>query len=221
MSDIPLEHVHVDPETPSDGPAPAVFVLHGRGSNEQDLLPIAEKLPDSFHVVSLRAPNRLQGGYTWYDLDLSAGGLHQSQPHTADFDRSRELIGESVEAAVSAYGLDADRLGLLGFSQGAITSLSLLLDAPDDYQWVVALHGYLPDSHRELDPEGIVDKPVFVAAGSADEIIPAARSQAAAERFEELGAAVSYNVYDTPHGVSPDELADLVEFVEQQVSASS
>jgi len=219
MSDIPLEHVHVEPETPSDGSAPAVFVLHGRGANEQDLLPIAKELPDAFHIVSFRAPDRLQGGYTWYDLDLSAGGLHQSQPDAADFDRSRDLIADSVEAAVSAYGLDPDRLGLLGFSQGAITSLSLLLDTPDDYQWIVALHGYLPDSHRELEPEGIVDKPVFVAAGSADEIIPAARSEAAAERFEELGAAVTYNVYDTPHGVSPGELDDLVDFVEHVSSA--
>ncbi|MFD1643057.1 alpha/beta hydrolase [Halohasta litorea] len=214
MSDIPLEHVHIDPEQPTDGPAPAAFVLHGRGANEQDLLPIAKELPDTFHIVSFRAPDRLQGGYTWYDLDLSAGGLHQSQPDAADFDRSRDLIAESVDAAIDAYDLDPDRLGLLGFSQGAITSLSLLLDSPADYQWVVALHGYLPDSHRDLEPEGIGDKPVFVAAGSADEIIPAARSEAAAERFAELGAAVTYNVYDAPHGVSPEELDDLVAFVE-------
>lgn len=216
VSAIPLEHVHIEPETPTEGPAPAVFVLHGRGANEQDLLPIANELPDEFHIVSLRAPDRLQGGYTWYELDLSAGGLHQSQPDGGDFDRSLELISESVDAAVDAYDLDVDQLGLLGFSQGAITSLSLVLESPDDYQWVVALHGYLPESHRDIDPEGIVDKPVFIAAGTADQIIPAARSQAAAERFEELGAAVTYNMYETQHGVSQEELRDLVEFVTSQ-----
>ena len=216
MSDIPLEHVHIEPETPTDGQSPAVFVLHGRGANEEDLLPIAKELPDDHHIVSLRAPDRLQGGYTWYELDLSAGGLHQSQPDAADFERSLGLVEDSVEAAIDAYGLDVDRLGLLGFSQGAITSLSLLLESPEDYQWVVALHGYLPASHRDLEPDGIVDKPVFIAAGSVDQVIPAARTEAAAERFEQLGAAVSYTVYDTPHGVSPEELDDLVEFVEQQ-----
>lgn len=216
MTQLPLEHVHIEPETVSDGPAPAVFVLHGRGANEQDLLPIASELPDSFHIISLRAPDRLQGGYTWYELDLSAGGLHQSQPDPVDFERSRELIADSVEAAVNAYDLDAGRLGLLGFSQGAITSLSLLLESPEKFQWVVALHGYLPASHRELEPEGIVDKPIFIAAGSADQIIPAARTEAAAERFEQLGAAVEYNVYNTPHGVSDEELTDLVAFVDAQ-----
>jgi len=216
MTELPLECVHVEPETASDGPAPAVFVLHGRGANEQDLLPIANELPDSAHIISLRAPDRLQGGYTWYELDLSGGGLHQSQPDPVDFERSLGLVADSVDAAVDAYNLDADRLGLLGFSQGAITSMSLLLESPADFQWVVALHGYLPESRRDLEPDGIVEKPVFIAAGSADEIIPKARSEAAAERFEQLGAAVEYNVYSAAHGVSPDELADLVAFVDAQ-----
>ena len=216
MTELPLEHVHVDPEAPTEGPEPAVVVLHGRGANEQDLLPIAEELPEAYHIVSLRAPDRLQGGYTWYDLDLSAGGLHQSQPDPDGFRRSLDLVDESVDAAVEAYGLDPDRIGLLGFSQGAITSLSLLLESPADYRWVVALHGYLPASHRDLDPEGIAGKPVFIAAGSADQIIPDARTEAAAERFEELGATVEYTAYDAPHGVGSEELADLVDFVGRQ-----
>ena len=213
MAEIPLEHVHVGPETPTEDPAPAVVVLHGRGADEEDLLPVVQELPDSHHVVSLRAPDRLQGGYTWYDLDLSAGGLHQSQPDPDDFRRSLDLVAESIDAAIETYGLDPDRIGLLGFSQGAITSLSLLLESPADYRWVAALHGYLPASHRDLDPDGIVDKPVFIAAGSADQIIPEARTEAAAERFEKLGAAVEYTAYEAPHGVGREELADLVGFV--------
>jgi len=216
MTELPLEYAHIEPDTPSDGPAPAVFVLHGRGANEQDLLPIADELPNNLHIISLRAPDRLQGGYTWYELDLSAGGLQQSQPEPDDFARSLNLIADSVETAVEAFDLDADRLGLLGFSQGAITSMSLVLESPDDFEWIVALHGYLPASHRDLDPEGIAGKPMFIAAGSVDQIIPAARSEAAAERFEALGADVEYTVYDTAHGVSSEELADLVAFVEAQ-----
>lgn len=217
MSELPLEHVYVEPEGDATS-RPAVIILHGRGANEQDLLPIANQLPDELAVVSLRAPDPLQGGYTWYELDLSAGGLHASQPHAAEFARSLDLVRESVEAAVETYDLDADRIGLLGFSQGAITSLSLLLEEPNRYAWVVALHGYLPDSHADVEPDGIEGKPVFIGAGSGDRVIPEFRSEAAAERLKTLSADVRFESYPTGHGVAPEELADVVGFVEDRLA---
>ncbi len=218
MTEIPLEHVHLEAEIKNDGAAPAVFILHGRGANEQDLLPIADKLPDELHVVSFRAPDRLQGGYTWYDLDLSGGGgLHESQPDAEGFRRSLDLVAESIDAAVEAYGLDPDRLGLLGFSQGSIMSLALLLESPDRFAWVAALHGYLADSHADLDPDGLAGTPVFVAAGRADQIIPYTRAEAAADRLRSIGADVTVGVYDVGHGVGPNELGDLVDFVTKTV----
>ncbi|TKX82110.1 alpha/beta hydrolase [Halorubrum sp. SD626R] len=216
MSDIPLEHVHVAPDDAPEN-APAVFVLHGRGADEEDLLPVARHLPDDLHVISLRAPDPLQGGYTWYELDLSAGGLESSQPDAADFRRSLNLVAESVDAATEAYALDPDRIGLLGFSQGAITSLSLVLEAPDRYAWVVALHGYLADAHADLEPDGIEGKPVFVGAGAGDRVIPESRSAAAADRFEEIGVAVTRGSYPGGHGIGQEELTDVVAFVESQI----
>jgi phospholipase/carboxylesterase len=214
-ADLPLDHVHVAADAADDGPVPAVFVLHGRGADEEDLLPVARRLPDGLAVVSLRAPDRLQGGYTWYELDLSEGGLHRSQPHSEGFRRSLDLVAESVDAAVEAYGLDPDRLGLLGFSQGAISALSLLLENPDRFAWAVALHGYLAAEHGDLAPEGIEGKPVFVGAGTADQVIPADRGERAADRLRELGADVRFERYEVGHGVGEAELRDAVAFVER------
>jgi phospholipase/carboxylesterase len=212
MTEIPLEYVHREPDTATGS---ALFILHGRGADEQDLLPVAGQLPGDRHVFSFRAPDRLQGGYTWYDLDLSAGGLEQSQPHDEQFRRSLDLVSESVAAAVDAFDLDADSLGLLGFSQGAITTLSLLLEEPDRFAWVAAHHGYLAESHADHVTEGIEGKPVFVAAGATDQIIPAHRGEAAADRLRELGADVTFGAFDTGHGIGREELASLVEFVEE------
>jgi len=216
-ADLPLTHVTIEPRTEIDGSPPAVFVLHGRGADEKDLLPIAQRLPEELFVVSLRAPNRLMGGYTWYELDIPEGGLHESQPHPTEFRRSLDLVGESIEAAIDTYDLDSDRVGLLGFSQGAISSLSLLLEAPDEYAWVVALHGYLPEVHASVSPEGLDGKPVFVAGGASDQVIPPSRAQAAADRLRELGCAVESGTYQGAHGVGPDELADLVSWVEARL----
>lgn len=207
-ADLPLHHVHVEPDEPTDR---LVVVLHGRGANEQDLLPVARELPPA-HVVSLRAPDAMGPGYTWYELDLSGGGLHQSQPDADEFRRSLDLVTESIAAAREAYG--ADSVGLLGFSQGAITSLSLLLEDPARFDWVVALHGYLAESHADRVPDGLAEVPVFVGAGEADEVIPVSRSEAAAEALREAGAPVTYRTYPTGHGIGRDELADVVAFVE-------
>ncbi|MFB6280908.1 MAG: alpha/beta hydrolase [Haloferacaceae archaeon] len=216
-ADLPLEHVHRPPDTDAAGPAPAVVVLHGRGADEGDLLPVARRLPDALAVVSLRAPDRLQGGYTWYDLHLPEGDLHRSQPDPDDFRRSLDAVVASVDAATDAYGLDPDRIGLLGFSQGAIVSLALLLEAPARYAWVAALHGYLPESHADRAPDGIAGTPVLVGAGRDDRIIPARRSADAAERLRDLGADVESGVYEGGHGIGPEELDDLVAFVGRRV----
>jgi phospholipase/carboxylesterase len=212
MSDIPLEYVHREPEAESES---AVFVLHGRGADEQDLLPVAEQLPGDHHVISFRAPDHLQGGYTWYQLDLSGGGLENSQPHPAEFRRSLDIVAESVDAAVATFNLDPDRLGLLGFSQGAITSFSSVLEAPDRFAWVVGLHGYLAEDHADAEPEGIEGKPIFVGAGTSDQIIPAARSEDAAERLQDIGADVRFETFNTGHGIGQGELEAVVEFVEE------
>lgn len=211
---LPLEHTFVPSGRDTDDRVPAVVVMHGRGADDQDLLPIAQHLPDSLATVSLRAPDRLMGGYTWYELDMSEGGLHRSQPEAEGFRRSLDLVSRTIPAAVDEYGLDADHVGLLGFSQGAIMTFSLLLEDPGSYAWVTGLHGYLAASHADLEPAGIASSPVFVGAGTADQIIPARRVEAAAERFRELGCAVTFATYPVGHGVGQEELADLVEFVD-------
>jgi phospholipase/carboxylesterase len=218
MADLPLEHVYVEPDTPTDGPAPAVFVLHGRGADEEDLLPVAQRLPDELAVVSLRAPDRLMGGYTWYELEMPEGDLHRSQPNAEEFRRSLDLVSESITTAIQTYDLDADRIGLLGFSQGAIACLSLLCEDPGRFAWVVCLHGYLAESHADSAPDGIADKPVFVGSGTADQIIPTQRAEAAADSLREMGCAVESHQYESAHGIGPDELADVVGWIESRLS---
>lgn len=216
MVSLPLEHVYVEPDNPVDGPDPAVIVMHGRGADERDLLPIADQLPDSLATISLRGPDPIGQGYRWYEIDTSEG-FHNSQPHPEEYRRSLDLVRESIEEAIEAYDLDSDRLGLLGFSMGSMISMGLLLEEPTDYDWIAGLHGYLPETHAELSPGGIEGKPVFLAAGTADQIIPPARVENTADRFRELGADVTFSVYETGHGVGQQELNDVVSFVETRL----
>ena len=210
---LPL--VHVSRPGTVESNAPAVVLVHGRGTNERDLLPIGARLPEELHVLSVRAPDPMgaPNSYTWYELDLSAGGLHASQPHDEQFRRSLDRLHEFVADAVERYDLDPDRVGLLGFSQGAITSLSALLERPDTYRWVVALNGYLAATH-ESQADAASGKPVFVGYGSRDRVIPPQRAERAVELLTEAGADVRFERYDVGHGTTPEEIADVAAWLE-------
>ena len=213
--------------------APAVVLIHGRGTNERDLLPLGAQLPEELHVLSVRAPQSMgPDSYTWYDLDLSAGGLHASQPDPEGFRRSLDAVHEFVDGAVDAYDLDPDRVGLLGFSQGAITSLSALVERPDAYRWVVALNGYLAAEHAECvapkaqrsgggeaaedDVDVAAGTPAFIGCGAHDQVIPPERAERAAETLEDAGVEVRFERYDVGHGTAPEEVTDVVEWVEKR-----
>lgn len=213
--DLPL--VHVSRPGSVDSNAPAVVLIHGRGANERDLLAIAAQLPSELHVLSVRAPQQMDApnSYTWYDLDLSAGGLQSSQPDPDDFRRSLDLLHEFVAAAIDRHDLDPDRIGLLGFSQGAITSMSALLERPDAYRWVVALHGYLPESHHD-QADSAAGEQVFVGCGKRDQVIPPERAERAAELLADGGADVRFETYDVGHGTTPAEIADVVAWLEER-----
>jgi len=211
MTDFALVHEHIEPEDPEG--APAVLLLHGRGSHERDLLSLADAFPDGVHILSARAPDRMGQGYTWYELDLSNGGLPNSEPVEEDYLRSRELVDEFVGQAKAEYGIGD--VGILGFSQGSILGMGSLLDKPETYEYVVGLHGYLPARYESgYDVSG---KPVFLAAGESDEIIAESRTAEAADRLREFGADVTYNTYPTGHGIGADEHRDATEWLAEHV----
>jgi len=197
-----------------EGPAPALCLLHGRGTDETDLLPLADRLPDELAVFSLRAPFPADAdagtGRVWYDLDLSAGGLHESQPGEG-FRESLDAVHAFVDSVPGRFPVTD--VGLLGFSQGGVVSMAALLERPDLYAWTVALHSYLPASHDPEAFEGVAGKPVFLGAGAADQVIPAARVADAAERLERGGLDVTAETYGAGHGIHPEELAAVGEWV--------
>ncbi|MFB6219083.1 MAG: alpha/beta hydrolase [Halobacteriaceae archaeon] len=208
--DFPLAF-ESDPPATDEPDSPGVVLLHGRGADEADLLGLAAELPDELHVLSVRAPDPLGPGYTWYELDLPDGDIHRSQPDADDYARSRAVLDEFVERAVAAFDLAS--VGLFGFSQGAILAMGSVLDRPDRYGWAVALHGYLPAAYDDVAGE----TPVFLGAGEADDIIPASRVEDAADRLRAGGLDVTFRTYPAGHGIGPDELADATEWVEDRL----
>jgi phospholipase/carboxylesterase len=184
----------------------SIVALHGRGTDEYDLLPLIETLElDNVLVVSPRAPLSFGlGGFAWYEIGRG------STPHSETFQQSVRLLHRFLREIKTAYSLKPERLVLLGFSQGAVIAYATALQDPDIMRAIVALSGYVPQKPDiPLRLHRLRDFPVFVSHGAFDEVIPVELARESAEALKAAGADVSYHEYQMGHEVREETLRDL------------
>ncbi|WP_226013053.1 alpha/beta hydrolase [Halomicrobium salinisoli] len=206
MADLPLTYQHRPPETES-GSAPVVILLHGLGADEGDLFSYADVLPEEYHVLSVRGPHSSTGGgYAWM-------GSGQDR-----FAESISALTAFAERLPDACDVDGDRIGLLGFSQGAKAALVALLEEPALFAWVVSLNGFLPRSHSD---ESVVErargKSVFVGVGEHDSVISPELGAETAETLSAAGLDVTVRSYPVGHAIADQEVEDVAEWLRTSV----
>jgi phospholipase/carboxylesterase len=201
------------------GPHPrtTLIVLHGLGADGFDFVPICGELNlaalGPVRYVFPHAPTRpvtINGGYTmraWYDIlvtDLvrheDETGLRQSQQQIAELiDRERER------------GVPAERIVVMGFSQGCAMALMTALRYPHRLGGAVGLSGYLPLAALTTAERSTAnaDLPVFMAHGTQDPIVPHARGAASRDALRALGHEVAWQEYPMPHSVCAEEIEAL------------
>ena len=189
---------------------PLILLLHGYGSNEEDLFSFASELPQDHYVISVRAPYELQPyGHAWYAIHFDADENKFSDNVQAK--QSVQLIAGFIDEIVKQYPIDAKNVTLIGFSQGAILSYATALTYPEKVTKVVALSGYF---NQEIMPEVIDTKAIshlkfFVSHGSVDQVIPVEWARKAKPALENLGLEVEYQEYPVGHGVAPQNFFDF------------
>src|SRR5437762_7705948 len=105
---LPLVHVARPPRQPGAEPHPALVILHGRGADENDLLPLADSLDPRLYVVSARAPFA-RYGFHWYDL------VEIGIPEPKSYAHGREALETFVEMLPLVYPIDPKAIFFLGF----------------------------------------------------------------------------------------------------------
>ena len=195
---------------------PLLILLHGYGSNEEDLFSFAPELPDDSYVISVRAPYDLQPyGHAWYAIHFDADENKFSDNVQAK--QSVEIIASFIDEIVKQYPIDTENVTLIGFSQGAILSYATALTYPEKISKVVALSGYF---NQEILPEIIDTKAIshlkfFVSHGSVDQVIPVDWARKAKPALENLGLEVEYQEYPIGHGVSPKNFYDFKNWLQR------
>jgi len=209
-----LYHLIREPKTVLDK-NPLLLLLHGYGSNEEDLFSFASELPENYFVVSVRAPYDLMyGSYAWYAINFDADENKFSDINQAKI--SRDLIVDFIDELISKYPIDANNVTLIGFSQGSILSYAVALSYPEKVQRVVAMSGYLNteiavDNFTENDLSKLK---IFASHGTVDQVIPVEWARKTAPALNELGISIVYKEYPIGHGVSPQNFYDFKNWLE-------
>ncbi|MGH9945272.1 MAG: alpha/beta hydrolase [Pyrinomonadaceae bacterium] len=188
---------------------PLLLLLHGIGSNEDDLYGLAPYLDPRFQVASARAPYTLGPmAYGWFNIEYTAQGLVADLAQVAQsYQRLLTFIGELADK----HGAAQSGVYLLGFSQGAMMSLYVALTRPELVAGVAALSGRLPAPALEhlAAHEALTGLPVLVTHGTQDPVIPVAHAREARAELERLPVDLTYREYPMGHEVSMESLADV------------
>jgi len=215
-----LVHRAIPARSPSARP-PLLVLLHGIGADEDDLLPLVPSLDPRFLVVSARAPDPEPPGYRWYAIDW------MTTPPSADpaeIAASRDLLARFVEEVVPAHGADPSRVFLLGFSQGAIMSMAVLLSRPDLVRGVVAHSGRISRlAGSDATAEALSRAEALLLHGEEDPVIPVSEGRKAHQVLATLlGPRARFASYPgLGHGISQESLDELARWLKERLDAEA
>lgn len=194
---------------------PLMVMLHGYGSHEQDLFGITETLPEDFTVASLRAPSQSGPGFAWFPLRNDISFSLQAVKDTT------RAVAEWIDSVRDQHS----SVTLFSFSQGMCVATSLMRHRPDDYAAVVGLSGFVAKAEGGDNADGFfADEelaarkiPFFWGRDQEDPVIPAEAVEYSNGWLREHTNLTKVLYGNMGHGISPQELAHVTEFLRFKV----
>jgi phospholipase/carboxylesterase len=193
---------------------PTILALHGRGSNEEDLLALSPHLPPGLLWISPRAPLQLgTRSFEWYRVRVIG------MPDAEQVLTSLETVDRFLDEILSSYPIDPQRLFPMGFSQGSILSMCYTLTHPGRAAGAIAQSGYLPEHvPLEIEQARIKGKPFLLTHGVQDTLIPVEWARSSRERLQTLKVDLEYHEFQMGHTVSLESLAVISRWLEDRLA---
>lgn len=217
MEKLSLEYLVQEPNEINEKTA-LLILLHGYGSNEEDLFSFAAELPENLIIVSARAPQTLGfGGYSWYTIHFdNSQGKFSDIPEAIE---AREKVATFITEVQKRYSKTPEQTFLLGFSQGCILSLAVALTYPEKVQKVIGLSGYanfeiLPDNYNN---PLYANLDFFLSHGNVDQVLPVEWARQTNEFLTQIEVKHSYQEYPVGHGVAPQNFFAFKKWIEERM----
>lgn len=190
--------------------APVLIMLHGYGSDENDLFSFASELPEELLILSLQAPYKLDPfGYAWYSIHFEAPQGKWNDTEQAI--KSRDLVAGTLDELQREFKFNPDNVTLLGFSQGTILSIAIALTYPEKVKNVIGLSGYVSPDLIALKKDRSQYKHLnfYTSHGSADQVIPVDWARQTKPYLDALHINNTYSEFPVGHGVSPQNFYEF------------
>lgn len=206
------------------GPAKAnsvVVFLHGYGADGADLLGLADPLAPYLPQTAFYAPDAPERcvnnpmGYQWFPIPWLDGSTEDQARQSMG--RSVTLLNDFLDKVLTDEGLGADRMVVVGFSQGTMMALHVLPRRADQVAGIAGFSGrmLLPET---LAAEARVKPPVLLLHGDQDPMVPFADMGLAADALSAAGFDVAtFVMKNTGHGISPEGLSAALGFLRQHL----
>jgi phospholipase/carboxylesterase len=189
--------------------APLVVLLHGRGSDERDIIGLADLLPAGPAYAAVRAPIGEGGGYAWFANRGIARPVPESLADTIAWFR----------AWLDGVAPAGRPVVLAGFSGGATFAGGVVLADPARFAGLATLYATLPwDAGVPTPPGRLAGVPVLVAQGDADAVIPVElQARTWTYLHTESGAALTARRSPGGHALTRDDVEALAGWITDRI----
>ena len=192
--DLGFAHRFVPAKQPGRKP---LVLLHGTGGDENDLLPLGERLAPGAALLSPRG-KVLENGMPRFFRRLAEGVFDVD-----DLKRRSEELAQFIAAARAAYGID--KPVAIGFSNGANIAASLLLTRPETLAGAVLMRATVPFVPQTLPH--LAGMPVLILSGAMDPMVSADKRERLAQLLAAAGANVEAEVVPTGHNLTAQDIS--------------
>jgi phospholipase/carboxylesterase len=202
VPNLNLTYRHRQPETSTE-PFPALVLVHGWLGDENSMWAFQQAFPAGTFVISVRAPFAVENGYGW-----TVPGDEDS------FERGLTALDDFIKRLPGAFPVDAGRITLMGFSQGAAMCYASTLKSPELTRATAALAGFLPPQARPwVAPNRLQGRLVFITHGTEDPTVPVDEARKARDLMQQCGAEVTYHESPSTHKLSAHAMRELKDWL--------